>query len=94
MAQAVSSDLKSQTLDARVANLEKMLQVNGDAVTIRVGSSKVVISSSEIRLETSAAITIKCSGNLNIESAAAANIKASGALTVNGKKTMSDDWST
>ena len=84
MTLTLDSDVKARMLDTRVANLEKAIQVNGNTLTIQVGSSKIVISPNEIRLETNAAINIRCTGNLNVESTSSGTLKAGSKLTIRG----------
>jgi hypothetical protein len=66
-----------QSLEARVAQLERLLQVQGDKVTLQSGGSSVAVSASGVTI-TGRDITMSATGQ--------ATIKASGNLTLKGSK--------
>jgi hypothetical protein len=100
MALPMDADSKMKALDSRVAALEKSMQSTNNTITFCVGTSKIIISQNEIRIETQgkltvrsstgldqscdSSMTIKAGANLTVAASGAASVKANGVLTLKG----------
>jgi hypothetical protein len=82
MALPINADSMTKSLDSRIAALEKTIQSTPTTITLQVGGSKITISASEIRLETSGKITIRPMGDLTQDVGGNASTKAGMNLTL------------
>jgi type VI secretion system secreted protein VgrG len=80
----------TKSLESRVAQLESLLNVINNTVTLQMGSSKIIISSNKIELISSGQITIqssqnlqfKCGANMEMQAGSSIQQRASGSLTI------------
>jgi hypothetical protein len=82
MALPINADSTTKSLDSRITALEKTIQSTPTTLTFQVGGSKIIISASEIRLETSGKITIRPMGDVSVEVGGNASVRAGMNLTL------------
>ena len=80
-AQALHVNLQARTLEMRVAQLEKAVQSTDQSIVLQVGNSKIEITATGIKLNTSGTIEISPSGDLRVRAGANVQVSAMGNLS-------------
>jgi hypothetical protein len=81
-------DARVKALENRISQLENALKASGQTLTLQVGASKIVLTPSEIRLESGGTINVKSSTELTLQAGSNMQIRASSNLTQESAASM------
>jgi len=87
-AQALQVDLKTRSLEMRVAQLEKALQSSDKSLVFQVGNSRIEITATGIKLKTSGTIELQTSGDFRVWAGANVQVSATGNVSQRASGTM------